>query len=195
MKISRRSLLKTMFAGGLLSATSPLALAAATGTPYRTVLLTTSAPFAAGARIAGHGEVVALGHGLPDPATLQTLFASQSATRWFGLVRDDAYALLSAVARDAGLKQLFEGQHRVDTYPSAARHVLQSANDMHEAVALFDARLAAGIGWEQAIGHTLAQLAAGATARSTSAELRTTVLHDDRSSSASRSLISFVMEA
>lgn len=195
MKISRRSLLKSMLAGSLLSATSPFALAGAASTPRHTVLLTTCAPFGAGARVAGHGEVVMLGHGLPESASLQTLFTAERDTRWFGLVPDDVYVLLSAVARDVGLKQLFEGQHRVDAHPGAARHVLQSANDLHDAATRFGVRLAAGVGWEQAIGHTLAQLAAGVGARTTTPELRTTVVHGVSSPTASRSLISFVMEA
>lgn len=197
MKISRRSVLKSMLAGGVLSAASPFAMAVSAGNARHTVLLTNSDPFAAGARIAGHAEARALGPGLPDTKALHALFTAHREARWFGLVPDDAYVVLSAIARDVGLKQLFEGTHRVDAPQQPARHVLQSAGALHQTSALFNTGLIAGIGWEQAIGHTLARLAAGdaaIAAIAASAELHTTVVQGGPSSTA-RSLISFVMEA
>lgn len=196
MKISRRSVLKSMLAGGVLSAASPFSMAISAGNSRPTVLLTNSDPFAAGARIAGHSEVFALGPGLPDTKALHAMFTAHREARWFGLVPDGAYVLLSAVARDVGLKQLFEGTHRVDAPHQPARHVFESAGALHQASTLFNTGLVAGVSWEQAIGHTLARLAASDTALAAiaaSAELRTTVVHGGPSSTA-HSLISFVME-
>lgn len=118
MKVQRRSILKGMLAAGSIAAFGipRISFGATLNTGLHDIVLITggaSAAFAAGVRATAAANVVSLGDGLPDVALVDKLFAAQRGKRLLGLMSDAAYVLFSEVARDAGVRQVFEGRHGV----------------------------------------------------------------------------------
>lgn len=140
MKPERRALLKGMMAGGAIAAVGLPKLSFARGRPTpaaREVLMVscggTDAAFADGAA-AGAGPLArhSVGGGvLPDPNAVRALFATCRGKRLVGLMDDGAYVLFSEMARDAGVRLVFEGQHGASADGRASRHAFSAAAGFH----------------------------------------------------------------
>lgn len=148
MKIARRSLLKSMLAGGALAGFGlpRLSLAASPRRESREVVLLTlgeAGVFAQGARSAGPLDEFSLGAGLPDATAVKAMFETQRGKRLIGLMSDGAYVLFAEMARDAGALQYLEGRHNAAIDGSASRHALQSVAGCHGAAEPLAAGLAA----------------------------------------------------
>jgi len=130
MKVQRRSILKGMLAAGSIAAFGAprISFGANLNTgPQEFVLITggNSAAFAAGVRAVAATNEIALGNGLPDIAAARQLFDAQRGKRLVGMMADGAYVLFSELARDAGVRQVFEGRHSVAA-DGGTRHSLHS---------------------------------------------------------------------
>ncbi|MBI5430197.1 MAG: hypothetical protein HY938_07045 [Nitrosomonadales bacterium] len=130
MKVQRRSILKGMLAASSMAAFGlpKISFGANLNTgPYDLVLISGigKAGFAAGVRGTTAATEMSLGNGLPDLAATAKLFEAQRGKRLVGLMSDAAYVLFSEVARDAGVRQLFEGRHSVAA-DGGTRHSLNS---------------------------------------------------------------------
>jgi len=145
MTITRRSILKSMMAGGALAGLGlpKLTLGADTEREAHPVVLVSlgNVPrFAQGAGRAGaYGEYI-LGRHIPELSKVQTLFATQRGKRLVGLMNDGAYALFAELARDAGARQWVEGRHTEQG--EQTRHALQSVAGFHGAAEPLAAALA-----------------------------------------------------
>lgn len=147
MKIARRSLLKSMLAGGALAGFGlpRLSLAASPRRESREVVLLTlgeAGVFAQGAHSAGPLDEFSLGAGLPDATAVKALFKTQRGKRLIGLMSDGAYVLFAEMARDAGALQYLEGHHSAAINGSTSRHALQSVAGFHGAAEPLAAGLA-----------------------------------------------------
>jgi hypothetical protein len=130
MKVHRRSILKGMLTAGSLAAFGlpRISFGANLNTgPYGLVLVSAidNAGFAAGVCGAATATEIALGKNLPDLAAAARLFDAHRGKRLVGLMSDAAYVLFSEAARDAGVRQLFEGRHSVAA-DGGTRHTLNS---------------------------------------------------------------------
>lgn len=130
MTVHRRSILKGMLAASSASAFGipRISFGASLNTgPHDVVLINGghSEPFAAAVRAVATADEVSFGNGLPDLAAVGKLFDRQRGKRLAGLMSDAAYVLFAEVARDTGVRQLFEGRHSVAA-DGATRHSLQS---------------------------------------------------------------------
>lgn len=146
MKSHRRALLKGMMAGSAIAAVGlpKISFARTTAPAAREVVLVGcgghDAGFAAGA---GPLERHSLGSGtLPDLAATRTLFESCRGKRLVGLMEDAAYVLFAELARDAGARLVFEGQHGADDDGRASRHVINAAAGFHGTAETLAAALA-----------------------------------------------------
>jgi len=169
MSVHRRSILKGMIAGGALAAFGlPGSVVAAMQSDTTRELVLVGAgedsAFAAAVRSAG---VVAEARfdALPDVVAVRALFAAQQGRRLLGLMPSAAYVLFAELARDAGARQVFEGQHGAAA-AAGSRHVLHSVRGFQadtgaEPVWLQLTGVDAAQPWEHALGWTLARLAAG----------------------------------
>jgi len=135
MKLHRRALLKGMLAGSaIIAAGLPKISWAKEKVPAaRDVVLVScgrpAAGFAAGAGVAARRD---LGAGvLPDLAATRALFASCRGARLFGLMEDAAYVLFSEMARDSGVRLVFEGQHSAAADGRVSRHAFNAAAGFH----------------------------------------------------------------
>ena len=130
MTIHRRSILKGMLAGSALAAFGipGISFGATLRTDPRELVLLTGGnigAFASGVRAAAAATEISLGNGLPDIAVARTLFDTQRGKRLVGLLSDAAYVLFSELARDAGVRQVFEGRHGIAA-DGCSRHALHS---------------------------------------------------------------------
>lgn len=137
MKPHRRALLKGMMAGSAIAAVGlPKISFAKSATPTaREVVLVTcggcDAGFAAAAETVAH-ERRSVGAGaLPDLAAVRALFEQGRGKRLLGLMEDGAYVLFSELARDAGVRLVFEGQHSAAASGRVSRHALHAAAGFH----------------------------------------------------------------
>ena len=141
MKFSRRALLKGMLAGSAMAAaglpkmTFAKAQKSATQDAAQALVLVRcgafDARFANGIGMAAQRD---LGAGpLPDYAATRALFESCRDQRLLGLMEDGAYVLFAELARDAGARLVFEGQHSVSADGRVSRHVLSAAAGFHGA--------------------------------------------------------------
>lgn len=138
MKPDRRALLKGMMAGGAIAAVGlpKISFAKPQAPAARDVLLVgcgrMDAGFAAGAGEAGALRRQSIGAGaLPDLAASRALLDASRGTRLVGLMEDAAYVLFSELARDAGARLVFEGQHSIAGAGRVSRHALNSAAGFH----------------------------------------------------------------
>ncbi|MBI4987693.1 MAG: hypothetical protein HZC23_02635 [Rhodocyclales bacterium] len=138
MKPHRRALLKGMMAGSAIAAVGlpKISFAKPQAPAARDVVLVgcggIDAGFAAGAGEAGALKPRNLGAGsLPDLAATRALFESCRGKRLVGLMEDGAYVLFSEMARDAGARLVFEGQHSIAADGRLSRHAFSSAAGFH----------------------------------------------------------------
>lgn len=142
MNVDRRSLLKGMALGGLASVAlggSGLALArsALGGAPSRPTLVLVSPAVAGSAFLegihaspaAGQATLVRSGLGLDFVLDLQQRLESKQPQRIIGLADDASAALILDLARSAGARVQWLGQHRADAGASA--HHLLTAEAAH----------------------------------------------------------------
>ncbi len=135
MKPHRRALLKGMMAGSAIAAVGlpKISFAKSQAPATRDVVLVgcgaIDAGFAAGAGMAARRD---LGAGsLPDYAATRALFESCRGKRLVGLMEDGAYVLFSELARDAGVRLVFEGQHTAAADGRVSRHAFSAAAGFH----------------------------------------------------------------
>jgi hypothetical protein len=135
MKPHRRALLKGMMAGSAIIAAGlpKISFAKEKAPAARDVVLVScgrpAAGFAAGAGVAARRD---LGAGsLPDLAATRALFESCRGARLVGLMEDAAFVLFSEMARDAGARLVFEGQHSIAAAGRQSRHAFISAAGFH----------------------------------------------------------------
>jgi hypothetical protein len=135
MKLHRRALLKGMIAGSTIAAVGlpRISFAKSTLPATREVLLVGCGQpddaFAAGA---GGLPQFGIGRGpLPDYAATRALFESSRGKRLVGLMEDAAYVVFSELARDAGVRLVFEGQHAAGANGGVSRHVFSAAAGFH----------------------------------------------------------------
>lgn len=148
MKLHRRTLLKGMLAGSAIIAAGlpKISLAKEKAPAPRDVVLVNcgriDAGFAAGADVSARHD---LGAGaLPDLAAARALFEGCRGKRLVGLMEDGAYVLFSEMARDAGVRLVFEGQHSIAADGLVSRHALSSAAGFHGSAEPLAAALSAG---------------------------------------------------
>jgi len=130
MKVHRRSILKGMLTAGSLAAFGlpRISFGANLNTgPHDLILVSGNANrgFSGGVRGAATVTEISLGDRLPDLAAAARMFDAQRGKRIVGLMSDAAYVLFAAAARDAGVRQLFEGRHSVAA-DGGTRHSLSS---------------------------------------------------------------------
>jgi len=147
MKPHRRALLKGMMAGSAIAAVGlpKISFAKPQAPAARDVVLVScggmDAGFAAGAGPLAHHS---LGTGaLPNLASARALFESCRGKRLAGLMEDAAYVLFSEMARDAGARLVFEGQHSAAADGRVSRHAFSSAVGFHGAAESLAAALSA----------------------------------------------------
>jgi hypothetical protein len=138
MKPHRRALLKGMMAGGAIAAVGlpKISFAKPQAPVAREIVLVNcggiDAGFAAGADEAGTHARQNVGTGaLPDLAATRALFERCRGKRLIGLMEDGAYVLFSELARDSGVRLVFEGQHSAAADGRVSRHVFNSAAGFH----------------------------------------------------------------
>ena len=181
MSIKRRSVLKGLALGGLAGMTPVSASLASMGTfiriPTRKPLLVlvssaeAEAAFAAGAQAnpsAGAATVLRTGHGLEFISALQRQLNASNNERIIGLVDDASGALIMDLARSAGARLIWSGQHV--TEGGQSRHRLSVVSDATDCMGQFaslidgcsrqsslpEQTLAAGRQWASALGFSLA---------------------------------------
>lgn len=134
MTVHRRSILKGMLAGSAFAAFGIPGIsfgATVRNEPRDLVLLTGNiGAFVSGVRAAAAATEISLGSSLPDIAVARTLFDTQRGKRLVGLMSDAAYVLFSELARDAGVRQVFEGRHSIAA-DGRSRHALHSVAGFH----------------------------------------------------------------
>lgn len=147
MKPHRRALLKGMLAGSAIIAAGlpKISFAKEKAPAARDVVLVScgrpDTAFAAGAGVAARRD---LGAGsLPDLAATHALFESCRGVRLVGLMEDGAYVLFSELARDAGARLVFEGQHSIAADGRLSRHAFSSAAGFHGSAESLAAALSA----------------------------------------------------
>ena len=138
MKPHRRALLKGMMAGSAIAAVGlpKISFARSQAPATRDVVLVgcgaIDAGFAAGAGRSGALKPLNLGAGsLPDLAASRALFDNCRGKRLVGLMEDAAYVLFAELARDAGVRLVFEGQHTAAADGSVSRHAFSAAAGFH----------------------------------------------------------------
>lgn len=150
MKPHRRALLKGMMAGSAIAALGlpKISFAKPQAPAARDVVLVScggmDAGFAAGADAAGTHARQSVGTGaLPDLAATRALFESCRGKRLAGLMEDAAYVLFSEMAREAGARLVFEGQHSAAADGRVSRHAFSSAAGFHGSAESLAAALSA----------------------------------------------------
>lgn len=139
MKAHRRTLLKGLMAGSAIAAVGlPKISFAKSRTPAaRDVVLVSCGASDAGFMTAAGAvacERRSVGSGsLPELAAARALFEQNRGQRLVGLMEDGAYVLFSELARDAGVRLVFEGQHSVAASGRVSRHALNAATGFHGA--------------------------------------------------------------
>jgi hypothetical protein len=135
MKPHRRALLKGMMAGSAIIAAGlpKISFAKEKAPAARDVVLVScgrpDTAFVSGAGVAARRD---LGAGsLPNLAATRALFESCRGKRLIGLMEDGAYVLFSELARDSGVRLVFEGQHSAAADGRVSRHVFNSAAGFH----------------------------------------------------------------
>ena len=133
MKAQRRTLLKGMLAGSAVAAVGlpKISFAGSSAPAAREIVLV-----GCGAPAADFADHIAarrdLGAGpLPDYAATRALFESCRGKRLVGLMEDGAYVLFSELARDAGVRLVFEGQHTASADGRVSRHAFSAAAGFH----------------------------------------------------------------
>lgn len=145
MRVHRRALLKGMMAGSAIAAVGlpKISFAKSQAPAAREAVLVACGSLDAGfAAAAGHLARHSVGSGaLPDLAATRALFASCRGQRLVGLMEDGAYVLFSELARDAGVRLVFEGQHTASADGRVSRHAFNAAAGFHGAAETLAAAL------------------------------------------------------
>ncbi len=151
MKPHRRALLKGMMAGGAIAAVGlpKISFAKSPAPAAREIVLVScggnDAGFVSAAADAGPLVRHNVGTGtLPDLAAARALFASCRGKRLVGLMEDAAYVLFAELARDSGVRLVFEGQHGASADGRLSRHALHAAAGFHGAAETLAAALSVG---------------------------------------------------
>lgn len=134
MRVLRRTLLQGMMAGGAIAAIGlpKISLARSQAAAAREVVLVDCGGIDDGFTESTGLVRHSVGAGvLPDLTATRTLFASSRGKRLIGQMENAAYVLFSELARDAGVRLVFEGQHSATGDGRASRHIFNAAAGFH----------------------------------------------------------------